>query len=98
MSGDPPMQYLRDRLQETADAQTMTVYCLMCPDWAATGTAGEARAASETHRKTAHPDLKPGKRTVRKSRVFSQKMTAEREAQIDEERRQRMRALGIPGD
>ena len=40
-------------------------------------------------------DLVGKKRIVRRRRSFSASMTAERETQIEEERRQRMRALGI---
>ena len=94
MSSDLPMAYLHERLQQSADAQEMKVGCLLCPDWEATGTASEARAAAEEHRADEHPEL-VGRKVVRKRRAFSHAMTAEREAQIEEERRQRMRALGI---
>jgi hypothetical protein len=89
------MAYMHARLQASADNQPMTVGCLLCPDWPGhTGTAEEARAASEAHREERHPEL-VGRKVVRKRRVFSHAMSAEREAQIDEERRQRMRMLGI---
>lgn len=94
MSGDLPMAYLHDRLQKSADSQPMTVGCLLCPGWEVTDTAVVARAKAEEHRASHHPEL-VGRKVVRKKRAFSHAMTAEREAQIDEERRQRMRALGI---
>jgi len=89
------MQYLRDQLEETANAQPMTVYCALCPRWKAAGTAAEARAASETHRQQEHPELLSKRKIVRKRRTFSQAMTADRAAEIEEERRKRMRALGL---
>ena len=88
------MAYLNERLQEVSDQQPMTVYCLHCPRWKATGAAAVVRAASEAHRAKKHPEISVSKK-VRSRRAFSSAMTAEREAQIDEERRQRMRALGI---
>lgn len=94
MSSEVPIAYLNERLQQSADAQQMTVGCLLCPDWEVTGSASDARAASEAHRQDKHPEL-VGRKVVRKKRVFSHAMSAEREAQIEEERRQRMRALGI---
>jgi hypothetical protein len=100
MSGDsgavrPTRQYMDDQLQKIEDAQEMTVYCALCPEWELTTTAKKARAASQTHRSTEHPELTNKKKVVRPKRAFSTAMTAEREAQIDEERRQRMRALGL---
>jgi hypothetical protein len=93
---EPTKQYMKDRLQESADAQTMTVYCLLCPKWRATGTAAVTRAASEAHRTKNHPEIGTTKtKIVRRSRAFSTSMSAEREAEIEEERRQRMRTLGI---
>lgn len=94
-SVDPPASFLKESLQRNADAQPMTVYCILCPKWSATGTAGETRIASINHRTENHPELLNPRRIVRHKRVFSQKMTAEREAEIEEDRRQRMRALGI---
>ena len=96
MANDPPFQYMHDRLQASADAQELTVSCLLCPKWeGVTGPAETARAAAEAHRVELHPDLVGKKRIVRRRRSFSASMTAERETQIEEERRQRMRALGI---
>jgi hypothetical protein len=86
--------FLSEYLQSDADAQPMTVYCSLCPKWEASGTAGETRAASQEHRAKKHPEL-ARKGVVRKRRQWSNAMTEEREAQIDEERRQRMRALGL---
>jgi hypothetical protein len=94
LPSEPTMEFLLGSLQESANAQPMTVFCLHCPKWKATGTAQETRAASEAHRVEEHPEL-VGRKVARKKRVFSQAMSAEREAQIEEERRQRMRALGI---
>jgi len=95
MSKEPTRQFLNQQLEKTADQQPMTVYCGLCPGWSAEGTAQEARAASEAHRVDKHPEL-VGKRTiVRKKRIFSQAMSADREAEIEEERRKRMRALGL---
>lgn len=95
MATEPSRQYMYDQLQKIDDRQPMTVYCIHCPEWTATGTAKDTRKASEAHRTKTHPELKNGKTIARKKRMFSQAMTAEREAQIEEERRQRMRALGI---
>lgn len=92
---EPTFAYMHEKLQAMSDAQKMTVYCTLCPEWEASGTAKQAREAAETHRVEEHPELVRKKRVVRKRRSFSSAMTAEREAQIDEERRQRMRALGI---
>lgn len=89
------MAYLYDQLQQTADSQPMTVYCALCPEWRAEGTAEATRAASVAHRAEHHPELTNKRRIVRKRRSFSQSMTEEREEQIEEERRKRMRALGI---
>lgn len=95
MSSEPTRAYMRERLQETADLQPMTVYCRFCPKWSETGTAEATRAIAEAHRAKEHPDIVHKKKVVRSARRFSTAMTAEREAQIEEERRQRMRALGI---
>jgi hypothetical protein len=89
------MQYLHDRLEENANSQPMTVYCVLCPKFEFEGTAAEARAASEAHREREHPELLTRRKIVRKKRMFSQAMTEEREAEIEEERRKRMRAFGI---
>lgn len=96
MSNDPPFRLMHERLQASSDAQDMTVWCLLCPEWKGVkAPAAEARAAAEAHREEAHPELVGKKKVVRRRRSFSSSMTAEREAQIEEERRQRMRALGI---
>ena len=92
---EPTFAYMYDKLQTMSDAQQMIVYCALCPKWKASGTAKEARDKAENHRAEEHPELVSKKRVVRKRRSFSSAMTAEREAQIEEERRQRMRALGI---
>lgn len=89
------MGYMYEKLQEVSDSQQMKVYCTLCPKWVVEGTAEETRAAAEQHREKLHPELLNKKRVVRKKRSFSTAMTAEREAQIEEERRQRMRALGL---
>lgn len=95
MSVEPNRQYMYEQLQKMDDAAAMTVYCLLCPKWKATGTAAVTRAASEAHRVKHHPELAGKSKVKVKKRMWSQAMTAEREAQIEEERRQRMRALGI---
>lgn len=95
MSVEPTMAYMYERLDAVSNAQQMTVYCTLCPKFKATGTAEETRALAEKHRQKVHPELVNKKRVVRKRRAFSTSMTAEREAQIDEERRQRMRSLGL---
>jgi len=89
------MGYLYERLREVSDAAQMTVYCSLCPKWEATGTAAETRDKARKHRETRHPELATKTKIVRKKRSFSSSLTAEREAQIEEERRQRMRALGL---
>lgn len=94
MSPEPNRAYMYAQLQAIDDAQPMTVYCVLCPKWKASGTAAVTRAASEAHRSKHHPEL-AGKRITVKKRSFSSAMTAEREALIEEERRQRMRALGL---
>lgn len=96
MANDPPFRIMHERLQATSDEQEMTVSCLLCPEWKGVkAPAAEARAAAEAHRAELHPNMKGRSKIVRPRRSFSQAMTAEREAQIEEERRQRMRALGI---
>lgn len=92
---DPTMAYMYDQLRASADSQPMKVYCALCPEFMAEGTAEETRAASAEHRSEAHPELTNKRRIVRKRRSFSQSMTEEREAEIEEERRKRMRALGM---
>lgn len=92
---EPGWGYMWDKLQKTADAQTMTVYCLRCPTWSVTGVAAVTRAAAIAHREKKHPETVNKERVKLKRRAFSKAMTEEREAEIDEERRQRMRALGI---
>lgn len=94
---EPTMEYMREQLAKISDAQPMKVYCQLCPNRPVVGegTAEQARLAAEQHRTAEHPDVADSKRVTRRRRgVFSQAMTAEREAQIEEERRQRMRALG----
>ena len=89
-------QFLNEWLQESADAQPMTAKCALCPEWEHSGPAVAARAAAEDHRKKEHPELVATKRgVIRKKRVWSSTLTAEREAEIEEERRQRMRAMGL---
>ena len=88
-------QFLNDQLEKIDNAQPMTVYCALCPEWRAVGTASEARAAAEKHRAEEHPEILNKRKVVRKRRSFSQAMTEERQAEIEEERRKRMRALGI---
>lgn len=95
MSSEPTREYLKERLQENANMQPMTVYCGFCPKWSESGTAEVTRALAEAHRLKEHPHIKVSKRIAKKGRAFSTAMSAEREAQIEEERRQRMRALGI---
>lgn len=95
MSNDPPFAYMHEKLQEVSDQQQMTVYCVLCPKWKVSAAAEVARAKAEEHRLEKHPELVSAKKIVRKRRSFSSAMTAEREEQIEEERRQRMRALGI---
>ena len=98
-SVDPPAHVLQDNLQANADAQPATSYCSLCPKWSATGTAKEAREAAEKHRREEHPELLARKKVVRRKRAFSQALSAEREAEIERERRQRMHELGIdPGE
>lgn len=92
---EPTRQFLRDQLEAMDNAQPMTVYCALCPEWRAEGTSAEARAAAEAHRAEEHPEIINKRKIVRKRRSFSQSMTEERQAEIEEERRKRMRALGI---
>lgn len=93
---EPTRQEINERLQEIADAQPLTVYCRLCPEWEASGPALLARTQAELHRVNEHPELKTKKKITRRGRVWSQAMTEEREREIEEERRRRMRALGIP--
>jgi hypothetical protein len=95
MSDDPTFGEMYARLQAMSDAQQMTVYCSLCPEFKVSGPSKKARAQAIAHRNKEHPELVAKARIVKKRRSFSSAMTAEREAQIDEERRQRMRALGI---
>lgn len=89
------VEFLKAQLQETADEQPLVVYCALCPEFRAEGTAVEARAAAEAHRVKEHATLPKKPKVARKKRAFSTAMSKEREAEIDEERRQRMRALGL---
>lgn len=86
---------IEERLRKMEEANPMVIYCRFCPKWKAVGTVKVTREKAEAHRLEKHPDLKISKRNVRRARAFSTAMTAEREAVIDEERRQRMRALGL---
>jgi hypothetical protein len=97
MSNDPTFGEMYERLRAMSDAQQLTVYCALCPDFEVSGPSSEARAQAIAHRNKKHPELATKARIVKKRRSFSSAMTAEREAQIEEERRQRMRALGIGG-
>lgn len=92
---EPTMQYLNDQLEANANAQPLTVYCSLCPEWEFDGTTAEAQAEAAAHREREHPELLNRRKVVRKKRMFSQAMTQEREAEIEEERRKRMRALGL---
>jgi hypothetical protein len=90
------MEFLREQLKGLDDRQPMTVYCLLCPKWKATGTAEETRVAAETHRLETHPEIRvEGKRLVKRRHKFSSSLTADRLAEVEEERRQRMRELGL---
>lgn len=95
VSSEPSMDILNDYLKDNADAQPTTVYCHFCPEWSVEGTAAETRTAAEQHRREHHPEVLSRTRLVRKRRAFSQTLTQERKDEIDEERRQRMRSLGI---
>jgi len=97
MRNDPTFGEMYERLQAMSDTQQLTVYCALCPDFEVSGPSREARAIAVAHRNKEHPELAAKTRIVKKRKSFSSAMTAEREAQIDEERRQRMRALGIGG-
>lgn len=86
---------LTERLQQSADQQPLIVRCQFCPDWTFVGTAEKSRTAQLKHREQQHPEtLRTRRKQVTKK--FAQKnMSAEREAEIHEERRQRMRSLGL---
>lgn len=86
---------LKEWESEWDNRQEMTVSCRMCPEFRVTAPAVTAREAARKHRDDMHPELRDRKPVARKKRVFSQAMTKEREEQINEERRQRMRSLGI---
>lgn len=95
VSSEPSMDILNDYLQDNADAQPTIAYCHFCPEWSVEGTAAETRAAAKQHRQEHHPEVLTKPKIARKRRVFSQSLTQERKDEIDEERHQRMRSLGI---
>lgn len=96
MTSEGTRQFLNEWLQDSADAQEMTVYCSLCPGWKHSGPAVAARAAAEDHRIDKHPELIGKKsKVIRRRRVWSSTLTAEKEAEVEEERRQRMRAMGL---
>lgn len=98
-SSDPSASVLTDYLRERADSQDTIAYCALCPRWKAKGTAKETREAQIAHRKEKHPETFREGKAKRKVRPFSQRnMTREREEEVDRERRDRMRMLGISGD
>ena len=91
---EPSTSYLNQRLAESRDAQPMLGGCALCPEWQAEGTAKEVREAQARHRQERHPETFRRKSKSRKS-PYSRHMTAEREAEIEEDRKRRMRELGI---
>lgn len=96
MSSDPPFSFVTQYLENHTKHQPMKIYCALCPEWpGASGTVAEMRALSEQHRSEEHPETFRKSRKLRGKRVFSQALTAERRDEIEEERRQRMRSLGI---
>lgn len=95
MTTEPSLDLLRERLRENRDAQPLTARCALCPGWEASGTAAEARELALEHRRSIHPEtIRPG-RGHRVNKKFSRHLTAEREQEINEERRVRIRALGL---
>lgn len=93
-ANDPPVAYLTERLRAIADAQKMTVYCAHCPEWEFEGTAEAARAASATHRREEHPGVVSITRRVTRRRI-SERLSDEQKAEVEEERRRRLRAQGL---
>jgi hypothetical protein len=88
-------QALSERLQKIDDRQPTVAYCAFCPEWEATGTAEETRAAQVAHRAEHHPETFR-KRAKRATRKFAQRnLSREAEEQLDRERRARLRQLGI---
>lgn len=94
--GNDEESTLEKFLTNITNNHPMTVYCAFCPKWKASGTAEETRKKQEAHIKDKHPEkARPKAKTKKRRSAWSQKMSAEREDQIDEQRRQRMFLLGI---
>jgi hypothetical protein len=74
--------------------------CLFCPDFKPKGTGVEVKQASADHLATVHPEL-VGKRRSKRRRsnpaviAFRQSLTEEESEAVDEERRRRLKLLGI---
>ena len=74
--------------------------CLFCPElepW--TGTALEVRLQAEDHRATVHPEARRSRRRRPSSppmrMSFNQQMDKDEETLVEDERRRRMKLLGI---
>jgi len=74
--------------------------CLFCPGWTAQGTVEEIEELSREHRTTVHPDLKSARRRPRANLGrWRTHLREEDSLEVEEERRRRMRLLGIePGN
>ena len=91
---EPSFGFLKQNLQRNADAQPLVVSCAFCPGWTVSGSSKETRAAATDHRKQHHPEtLRP--KPKRKASVFSRNLSAADEKRVEQERKQRMRALGL---
>ena len=73
--------------------------CLFCPDFRPEGTCQEVQDACNEHRARVHPELSKKKRKRRPTYsgilVFSQNLTEDERAEVDQNRARRLRLLGI---
>ncbi len=60
---------LERRATAWSERQPTVATCFFCPDWKATGTTAETRAAAAKHRKQEHPQAKSMTQTERKNRA-----------------------------
>jgi hypothetical protein len=83
------------REQESADVAPLLTRCVFC-GWIYLGTAAEGRNEAREHRLQAHPEVRAKRPITRSLSSFRQReLTAEQQADIDEERRKRAILLGL---
>jgi hypothetical protein len=93
-TGGDSNKTVTERLQASSNRQPMVARCVLCPDWQQAGTAAEARAAQLEHRHEFHPETFRA-RAHRPKRFAWRNLSREQEEQIEEERRERLRSLGM---